>query len=192
MQLRSGRLDDLDRISEIEVSAGTMFAALGMQHDDLAAPPDLDVVREQIRGGRLWVAVDADQTPVGYLALDAVDGHAHLAQVSVHRAAARQGVGRTLIEHSVGWAAGHGYPAMTLTTYADVPWNAPYYERCGFRPMAYDEVTPGLRAIRDGEVAAGLDAWPRVCMIRPVGTSGVTVEACVEASRPSGRPTSTS
>jgi hypothetical protein len=55
---------------------------------------------------------------------------------------------------------------MTLTTFADVPWNAPYYERCGFRVMAADEITPGLAAIRAAEAAAGLDRWPRVCMIR--------------------------
>jgi hypothetical protein len=49
-----------------------------------------------------------------------------------------------------------------------VPWNGPYYQRCGFRVLAGDELTPGLRAIREHEIALGLDRWPRVCMRRDV------------------------
>ncbi len=37
-----------------------------------------------------------------------------------------------------------GLPALTLTTFAEVPWNAPYYEPCGFRRLAEAEITPGL------------------------------------------------
>jgi hypothetical protein len=48
----------------------------------------------------------------------------------------------------------------------DVPWNAPYYTRCGFRALDDRELTPGLRAIRAHEAAIGLDRWPRVCMRR--------------------------
>ena len=47
-----------------------------------------------------------------------------------------------------------------------MPWNGPYYERCGFRVLADDELTPGLREIRAHEIALGLDRWPRVCMRR--------------------------
>ena len=62
--------------------------------------------------------------------------------------------------------AATGVPALTLTTFTDVPWNAPYYVRCGFRILADAQLTPGLRAIRDREAAHGLDRWPRVCMRR--------------------------
>jgi hypothetical protein len=40
------------------------------------------------------------------------------------------------------------------------------YERLGVRYVAPDEETPGLRAIRERERAAGLDAWPRASMSR--------------------------
>jgi hypothetical protein len=32
--------------------------------------------------------------------------------------------------------------------------------------LADDEVTPGLRAIREFQATIGLDHWPRVCMRR--------------------------
>jgi hypothetical protein len=53
-----------------------------------------------------------------------------------------------------------------LTTFAHVPWNAPYYVRCGFRVLDDAEITQGLQAIREREAAMGVDRWPRVCMRR--------------------------
>jgi hypothetical protein len=53
-----------------------------------------------------------------------------------------------------------------LTTFASVPWNAPYYSRCGFRILDDAELTPGLRAIRQREAELDLDKWLRVCMRR--------------------------
>jgi predicted N-acetyltransferase YhbS len=79
---------------------------------------------------------------------------------------ARRGLGRTLLDHAADQASAAGLPALTLTTFADVPWNAPYYTRCGFRVLHDAEITPGLRAIRHRKAALGLDRWPRVCMRR--------------------------
>jgi hypothetical protein len=75
-------------------------------------------------------------------------------------------VGRALLEHVAVRAAGAGVPALTLTTFAEVPWNAPYYRRCGFHVVEESRWTPGLRAIREREAEHGLDRWPRVAMRR--------------------------
>lgn len=64
------------------------------------------------------------------------------------------------------WVAQHDLPALTLTTYRDVPWNAPYYERLGFQVLTEVEMTAGLRSIRAHEAACGLARWPRVTMRR--------------------------
>jgi N-acetylglutamate synthase-like GNAT family acetyltransferase len=79
-----------------------------------------------------------------------------------------RGRGWTLLEHAARRAAADGRPALTLTTFEHVPWNAPYYARLGFRILADAEVTPGLRAIRRREAEIGLDRWPRVCMRRDI------------------------
>jgi hypothetical protein len=79
---------------------------------------------------------------------------------------ATPGLGRALIEQSASWASARDLHALTLTTYLDVPWNGPYYERLGFRYLTTDEETPGLRGIRARERALGLEAWPRVSMRR--------------------------
>jgi GNAT superfamily N-acetyltransferase len=82
------------------------------------------------------------------------------------RVAPDGGLGRALLDHAAEPAAAAGVSALTLTTFADVPWNAPYYVRCGFRVLEDREVTAGLRAIRQREASFGMDRWPRVC-VRP-------------------------
>jgi GNAT superfamily N-acetyltransferase len=162
--IRAARLEDLAEMVEIERAAGESFRSLGM---DLVADDDPGSVEElapYAQSGRAFVAVDADNRPVGYLLLDLVDGAAHIEQVSVHPDHARRGTGRALIGRAVLWAQDHGVLTLTLTTFVDVPWNGPYYERLGFRYLGTDEETPGLRAIRDDERARGLDAWPRASM----------------------------
>ncbi len=64
------------------------------------------------------------------------------------------------------WAADAGLSAITLTTFTDVPWNAPLYRHLGFVDLAEAEVGPELRAVREHEAAQGLDPTTRVCMRR--------------------------
>jgi hypothetical protein len=66
--------------------------------------------------------------------------------------------------------AGTETGGLTLTTFAAVPWNAPYYARCRFRVLEDSELSPGMRAIRDREIAHGLHRWPRVYMRRDLNT----------------------
>jgi GNAT superfamily N-acetyltransferase len=170
VRIRAGRTRDVPAISAIEVAGGALFASIGMDSEVLLTPPpDLAETRaHEIRDERVWVAVDGEDRPVAFLVAAIVDGNAHLEQVSVDPGYARQGIGGELIEHAVEWARRGRRSAMTLTTYAEVPWNAPYYERCGFRRMSDAELTPELRAIRELEAAVGLDEWPRICMTRPL------------------------
>ena len=42
------------------------------------------------------------------------------------------GLGRALLMAAMSEAAERGGTRMTLVTYADVPWNAPFYRTCGF------------------------------------------------------------
>ncbi len=138
--------------------------------DEIAndADPTVEELGRYQEAGRLWVAVDETDRPVAYLSADVVDGCLHIEQVSVHPDWAHQRLGRSLIDESARWADGQGLAALTLTTFAEVPWNAPYYLRCGFVVVPDAQLSPGLRAIRRSEAARGLDRWPRVCMSRPV------------------------
>lgn len=171
MTIRDGRPDDLALLVEIERAAGQMFllldADLFADHD----PGSVEKLTPYVDAGRAFASVDAEDKPVGYLLLDAVDGAAHIEQVSIHPDYARKGLGRALIEHAALWASAHDLHSLTLTTYVHVPWNGPYYERLGFRYLRADEETPGLRAIREHERALGLEVWPRASMRRHLASN---------------------
>jgi N-acetylglutamate synthase-like GNAT family acetyltransferase len=111
------------------------------------------------------VVANDDDEPVVYLMADLVDGCLQIEQVTVRPGNARPGLGLALLDHAANRAAADGLPALTLTTFAHVPWNAPYYARCGFRVLDDAEITPGVAGDQGtgsrngrGPVAVGMHA----------------------------------
>ena len=169
MRIRPARPDELPALQDIERAAGAAFRDLGMVAIADDEPPALDVLEHYRRAGRAWVACDdgdVSDRPVGYLICEPVDGALHIEQVSVHPDRAHRRIGRALLAYAADRAREEGLTALTLTTFTDVPWNAPYYERLGFHVLDEAGLTPGLRKIRSHEAELGLDRWPRVCMRR--------------------------
>jgi len=166
MHIRAAGIDELPLLQDIERAAGQCFHGIGMPEIATDDPLPLDELARYQRAGLAWVAADGTDRPVAYLIADPVDGNLHVEQVSVHPDSARRRVGRSLLDHLAARAMTEGKPALTLTTFTHVPWNAPYYARCGFQPLDDNVLTPGLREIRRREAAHGLDRWPRVCMRR--------------------------
>lgn len=167
MHIRGARTDELPRLQEIEVSAGAVFRDIGMPEVADDPPPRLDLLAQYQSAGRAWVAVDPDDLPVAYAMLDVVDERIHVAQLSVHADHARRGVGRQLLDRAGGLALAAGLSALTLITFRGVPWNAPYYERLGFRELSIEELSPGLAYLLATEAEHGFDLQQRVCMLRP-------------------------
>jgi GNAT superfamily N-acetyltransferase len=162
--VRPARRDELEKLQQIERAAGRLFAEIGMPEIAADEPASVDELRNYTDDGRAWVLADGTDQPIGYVLVDIVDGCAHIEQVSLHPDHHRQGHGRRLIDHVADWARERGMPAVTLTTFRDVPWNTPYYERCGFRTLTEAELTPKLAEVRAHEAAHGLDPETRVCM----------------------------
>lgn len=164
---RLSSLEDHFQITEIERAAGEMFRNINMA----IVADDQPISRQDFQrfvtdhGAFVWLV---DGVIVAYLLLEQVDGAAHIEQVTVHPEHARQGIGAQLIVVADSWACERGLPAVTLTTFRDVPWNAPYYERLGFRDHLPRDWGPAMGARMETEAARGLEAWPRMAMSRPV------------------------
>ena len=144
-----------DRLREIEDAADGMFAEVGIG--------PFNIVEEDDHLAQAAVVLVYGTPARGFACVDIVDDVAHLWQLSVHPSSGRQGIGRALVGAVCEWASSNGYPAVTLTTFRDVPWNAPFYSRMGFRTL--DELPPGLKAIRQHERDLGDDDFgPRIAM----------------------------
>lgn len=166
--LRAATTDDLPGLRGIERAAGVPFRDLGMAAVADDEPPTVAELAEFVQDGRAWVVTGPEDAPVAYLLVAAVDDGAHVEQVSVHPSHARRGLGRELVDHAEIWARGRGLAALTLTTFADVPWNGPYYERLGFAVVTGHQLGEGLCRVVADEDDRGLTPWPRVVMRREV------------------------
>ncbi|WP_020665095.1 GNAT family N-acetyltransferase [Amycolatopsis benzoatilytica] len=163
--IRLARPADLVSLPDLERAAGAPFRDIGMPEIADDGAPAVEELSPFQADGRCWVW-DVAGTAAAYAIAEEVDGFGHVDQVSVLPGYARRGLGRALLDTVDGWAAERGLPGLTLTTFVDVPWNAPYYARLGFRVVPVEEQGPQLRRIRETEIARGLDRWPRVAMVR--------------------------
>lgn len=165
VRIRAATDADVERLRAVEVDAGARFRDVGLAAIADDDPPEAPVLLAHVQAGTAWVA-EVDAEVVGYATASVVDAEAHLDQVSVTGAAAGRGVGRALIEQVLSWGRASGFPSVTLTTFRDVAWNGPYYERLGFVAVPEDDLGPELRTVRLAERAAGIDVAPRQAMRR--------------------------
>ena len=113
----------------------------------------------------MWVA-EVGGAVAGFLVAEVLDGCAHVEEVSVRPEAEGRGLGSALLEAAADWARTEGLDGVTLTTFRDVPWNAPFYERRGLPGPGRGRAHRRARGPARREAAAGLDPDLRVVMRR--------------------------
>lgn len=95
--------------------------------------------------GRVFLAVEPAGFPIGFAALDLIDGEPYLDQLAVRMASMRRGVGGALLQKAAEWAHELGHSALWLTTYSHLPFNRPFYERHGYVVMPEEACGAGIR-----------------------------------------------
>lgn len=130
--IRRAMAADAHAMSQAEWSAAPTFASI----------PQLERLAQSRRPLRYWldylrsndtcfVAVTATGDVVGFLCARPIDRHLHIDEVSVRQEWQQRGVGRRLVFCCLHSARAARAIGTTLTTYRDVPWNAPWYGRPG-------------------------------------------------------------
>jgi len=99
--IRSARPPDLDNLADLEVQAGQIFHSVAMS-EVAEAVPDREALRRSQGRGLIWVAEEQGEI-AAYIVAAVLDGNAHIGQVSVAPAFARQGIGHQLISHVEDW-----------------------------------------------------------------------------------------
>lgn len=154
---------DAESIEDVENRADRVL----VEHLDPPRWPGAESGATRLSMPGFLLIAEVDETVVGFVHVVEFDEIAHLEQISVLPEHARAGVGRSLLDAAVETAAGRGHTEITLRTFRDVPWNAPFYARCGFEIT--EPVTDFHHELIDIEHQLGLDlAGPRVQMTRPL------------------------
>ena len=173
-EIRQTRLTDAITLPSIERSAGQTFRTI----QDLAWLADEDDVtverhRELIAQGMCWVAVDNKDVPIAYLSGEVISSDFHISELYVHLDRQRRGLGGRLIEHALGEARRRGFDSASLTTFRDVPWNAPFYARFGFEVLNECDAGLWLTAVLCAERERGLPPDRRCAMRLTLNSSPV-------------------
>lgn len=165
LRLRGAKTSEIERVRAIERASATRF--LGTSRAALAEdePTDAVTLAARIASGGLLVAEEGGEA-VAFVMFREVEGCGYIEQIDVAPSHERRGIGARLIEAVADLARERGWPALTLSTFKDVPFNAPYYRRLGFADV--EVLTPAMLAIRAEHVARGLDESMRVFMRRAV------------------------
>lgn len=108
-------------------------AAVDATHPFLT-PADRAAIDEEVQrflpSAPLWLAVDNDDLPVGFMLLDG----SHMEALFIDPAYHGQGVGRQLVEHGLRLS-----PALTTDVNEQNPQALGFYQRLGFQPSGRSE-----------------------------------------------------
>lgn len=157
---------DADAMPDVERAAGQLFA-----DDPDLAQFDLQMVREaaelrKLIAQRHCLVAEADGEMVGFLVNQPFRRELHVWEMSVHPRYQRNGIGAGLMRACMIDARNAGFFAITLTTFNDVAWNGPFYERLGFEIVEDFFAHPRLARQLAAEARDGLPPDRRVAMIR--------------------------
>lgn len=163
-EIRLATPEDVPFLQDIENAAGDLFLQFEATANLPADPTPLEEFFEAQNANLLWVAALPDGKPVGFALTHLLDDGLHLQEVDVHPDYGRRGIGAKLIQTVCRSAQTAGLSAVTLTTFRDIPWNAPFYQKLGFRILEQAELTPELHRLVAEEERRGLTSELRVVM----------------------------
>jgi GNAT superfamily N-acetyltransferase len=170
--IRRPHLHEIKLLPQIENEADLRYGHVGLRRVIDMPPATIVSLAQGLRDNRLWVAASPLNRPVGFALMKLHDGTAWLDQLSVLDRWQGRGLGVALIDRTAAAARILGHDTLYLSTYRDVPWNAPFYVKRGF-----EEVPRGIwpRAFRVqfmAENSHGHPPWRRTIMRRSLGRDG--------------------
>lgn len=156
----------LREIPKLEQAAASVFPEADLPVALRYLVTGSDTLTEAQKQGRIWIALDRSQRAVGFALAEILDGEAYLDEVDVHPRHARRGIGTRLVNTVIAWAESREYSSLSLITFRHLPWNARFYEKFGFVPLAEHELGPAMSRILEEEAEAGIKVADRVGMRR--------------------------
>lgn len=170
MRIRDACTNDLPHLASIEREAASRFLAVpdltGMTAIDLLGSlPHEQLVQAQ-QNGTLWVAADGENL-VGFLAATLFPDELYVLEIDVLPSHGRRGLGKKLLGAALSGAAGKGLDRVVLRTFQNVPWNAPFYRRFGFRDLSEKSLSDALRDVIKKETEDGLKPDLRATLYFP-------------------------
>ncbi len=162
--IKPATVADIESMRALERRAAQQFRTIGFEFCADGPVRDITEHGRILDCGITLAAFAADGGLAGFAMFEPLDGEVHLVEIDVDPVHQRLGLARRLIAGGIDWSRLKGFDGMTLTTYRDVPWNAPYYRRLGFEEFKPGPDRKGLLRTINQEAAWGFDFRPRIAM----------------------------
>jgi GNAT superfamily N-acetyltransferase len=166
--IRFARQEEILRLREIEDAAGELFSGSGLIDDSRDESFPLDKLAQLIDLEQVWVCSSGAALPVGFVIVSKWDTAVYIEEIDVLPAHGRQGLGTRLLSHVCSWAREQGFGSVVLSTFVEVPWNAPFYRKNGFRDLHPSELSAQMESIRMDEAMRGLNVEKRAFMQKEI------------------------
>ncbi len=188
-EIRPAEIGDVAALQAIEHDAARRYDSYDETRFCLALPHRTDDEHRHARDHGLALLVEVAGVPIGFVLALPMDRRAHILEIAVALDQQGCGYGRALITSAEEWAAKKGFQEMTLTTFRDVAWNAPFYAGLCYDAFDVGPDRPELGALIADETAAGIHRAPRVAMrkILPTGF-GLNATLVIRQERPGEFP----
>lgn len=145
MILRASTTEDIEALQQVEAAAARRFLDVPeLAFLAEAGVTDAGTHRRAIEQNLSWLVAGREGQILGFCYCQKHPDSLYLAEISTHPDFQRTGVGRMLLEAVFDSAGRLGAKEVTLTTYQDVPWNAPWYQRHGFERVETHELSAEL------------------------------------------------
>ncbi len=163
-KIRLAQKEDLVLLPKIEQKASSLFANTKHYSAVGADVTTLEDLKEAQQTGHLFVAINEKDILIGFALIEKMKHGVHLHEIDVLPDYGRNGVGTALVKKVGEWAMDNMCSTITLTTYKDILWNAPFYRSLGFYDLSINEMPDQLYKIFISENENGLLIEERVAM----------------------------
>lgn len=163
--LRLARPEDAELMPAVERSASVLFSDdPDLAELDLTEGRSPEQFQRLIHKGHCLVS-HVGEDLAGFLVTEPFGRELHIWEMDVDPRFQKRGIGAGLVRASQIDARVSSFKALTLTTFRDIPWNAPFYARMGFQEVTALDAHPRLAGELANEVDDGLPAERRCAMI---------------------------
>lgn len=166
---RAMRVDDLERLAEIDRQADQLFLETGISNImAIATGPltPLDAFSAMIAACTVTVACPSDDVPAGFIAVQRLEDDIYVRLLAVDPDHGRRGIGTSLLSLAIDRGRRQGADRCVLSTFRDVIFNRPYYQRQGFTELPLAEASAPLQLQFAADIPAGIDPEQRLLMVR--------------------------
>jgi len=152
------------RLQAIELAAFETLRAAGAVTGPASAS-SLEALTRYHTCGHLLAAFTPQGEACGFIGGELTNNWLHIAEMDVHPAWQRKGIGRRLVERQLALARQKALVGVSLTTDRLAAFNAPFYASLGFKQVGEQDGPAHLQSILKAERSSGFNAARRVAMI---------------------------